>query len=55
MDDLRYDEFYQVAMNIVETIRTGARRHHEGFTLDYRDWPALIKDLDRGTTVYPNE
>ena len=55
MDDPRYDEFYQIAMDIVETIQTGGRRYHDGLTLDYRDWPTLIKDLDRGTTVYPNE
>lgn len=53
MDDRRYDEFYQIAMTIVETIRTGRRRYQDGFTVDYRDWPALIKDIDRGTVVYP--
>ena len=53
MDDPRYDEFYQVAMNVVETVRTGVRGYQDGFTLDYRDWPALIKDVDRGTVVYP--
>ena len=53
MDDPRYDEFYQVAMDIVETVRTGVRCYQDGFTLDYRDWPALIKDVDRGTVVYP--
>jgi len=46
MDDPRYDEFYQVAM-------TGVRGYQDGFTLDYRDWPALIKDVDRSATVYP--
>ena len=53
MDDPRYDEFHQVAMDVVETVRTGDRRYQDGFTLDYRDWPALIKDIDRGATVYP--
>jgi hypothetical protein len=53
IDDPRYDEFYQVAMEIVETVRTGDRRYQDGFTLDYRDWPALIKDVDRSAIVYP--
>lgn len=52
MDDPRYDEFYQIAMDIVETIETGGRRYHDGLTLDYRDWPALIKDVDRDAVVY---
>ena len=53
MGDPRYDEFHQVAMDVVETVRTGDRRYQDGFTLDYSDWPALIKDVDRGATVYP--
>ena len=53
MDDPRYDEFHQVAMDVVETVRTGDRRYQDGFTLDYRYWPALITDVDRGATVYP--
>ena len=53
MDDPRYDEFYQIAMDVVETIQTGRRGYTGGLTLDYRDWPALIKDVDRGTVVYP--
>lgn len=53
MDDPRYDDFYQIAMDIVETIQTGGRRYHDGLTLDYRDWPALIKDVDKDITVYP--
>ena len=53
MDDPRYDEFYQIAMDIVETIQTGGRRYQEGLTLDYRDWPALIKDVDKDIVVYP--
>ncbi len=53
MDDPRYDEFYQIAMKIVEMIRSGERRYQDVFTLDYRDWPTLIKDLDRGAVVYP--
>lgn len=53
MDDPRYDEFYQIAMTIAETIRDGGRRYQDGLTLDYRDWPALIKDVDRDAVVYP--
>jgi hypothetical protein len=40
-------------MDIVETVQTGARRYHDGLTLDYRDWPALIKDVDKDIVVYP--
>jgi hypothetical protein len=53
MDDSRYDEFYQIAMDIVETIQAGSRRYQDGLTLDYRDWPVLIKDIDKGVVVYP--
>jgi hypothetical protein len=53
MDDPRYDEFYQIAMTIVETIRAGRRSYQDGLTLDYRDWPVLIKDVDKGIVVYP--
>lgn len=53
MDDPRYDEFYQAAMKIVETVRSGARRYQDGLTMDYRDWPTLIKDVDRGIVIYP--
>lgn len=53
MDDPRYDEFYQIAMDIEDTIQTGKRRYQTGLTIDYRDWPALIKDVDTGTVVYP--
>lgn len=53
MDDPRYDELYQIAMDIIEPIQTGTRRYQNGLTLDYRDWPALIRDVDRGTVVYP--
>lgn len=52
MDDPRYDEFYQIAMDVIETIQTGRRGYSQGFTLDYRDWPALIKDVDRDAVVY---
>ena len=52
IDGPRYDEFYQIAMDVIETIQTGRRGYSQGFTLDYRDWPALIQDVDRGTIVY---
>lgn len=53
MDDPRNDYFYQIAMDIVETIRTGGRRYQDGLTLDYCDWPTLIKDVDKDIVVYP--
>lgn len=55
MDDPRYDEFYQVAMDIIQTIENGPRRYHDALTLDYRDFPALIKDADTGAVIYPSE
>jgi hypothetical protein len=39
-------------MNIVETVRSGARRYQDGLTMDYRDWPTLIKDVDREIVIY---
>lgn len=53
MDDPRYDEFHQVAMDIVQTIENGSRRCQNALTLDYRDFPSLIKDVDAGVVVYP--
>lgn len=53
MDDPRYDEFHQVAMDIVQTIENGSRRYQNALTLDYRDFPSLIKDVDAGVVVYP--
>lgn len=53
MDDPRDDEFYQLAMEIVDTIQSGGRHCQDGLTPDYRDWPALITDVDRRTVVYP--
>ena len=35
MDDPRYDEFYQIAMDIVETIQTGGRRYQDGLALRF--------------------
>lgn len=32
MDDPRYDEVYQIAMDIIETIQTGPRRYQNGLT-----------------------
>jgi hypothetical protein len=50
MDDPRYDEFYQIAMQVIGTTRGGSI---DGLTLDYRDFPARITDLGTGTVVYP--
>lgn len=55
MDDPRYDEFYQIAMEVLGTVKSGTRGYQTGLTLDYRDWPAFIKDFDSGTVVYPAE
>jgi hypothetical protein len=40
MDDPRYDEFYQIAMDIVETIQTGGRRYQDGLALRFSQHPA---------------
>ena len=53
MDDPRYDEFYQIGMDIVQTIKSGKRRYEDALPLDYRDFPSRITDLDTGTIVYP--
>ena len=52
MDDPRYDEFYQVAMDIVETVRTGVRCYQDGFTLDYRD--STAQDLNDAARLVDN-
>jgi hypothetical protein len=38
---------------IIQKAQSAYNFHQDGFTLDYRDWPALIKDVDRSATVYP--
>ena len=55
MDDPRYDEFYQVVLRITEVVKSGPRPYNEYLSLDYRDFPALIKDADTGAIVYPAE
>ena len=52
-DDPRYDEFYQAVLRILETVKDGSRRYNEWLSIDYRDFPASIKDADTGTVVYP--
>ena len=51
-DNAHYDEFAQTAMQVCEVIDDGLRRYHHSLTLDYRDWPAIIKSLDTGAVVY---
>ncbi|MDR1513301.1 MAG: hypothetical protein LBS56_07470 [Propionibacteriaceae bacterium] len=53
LDDPRYDEFHQAALDVEEVVRGGPRRCHQGLAIDYRDSPTLIKDVDTGATVYP--
>ena len=52
-DNPLYDEFHQVSMEIVETIRFGLRSYNEWLNLDYRDWPSQITDVTTGTVVFP--
>lgn len=53
MDDPRYDEFHQVVLEIIESQHPGSRPYNQWLTLDYRDWPARIVDIDRDVIVYP--
>lgn len=53
MDDPRYDEFYVVSLDIVETVSDGRRRFNDTLSLDYRDFPVRITDVETGTVVYP--
>jgi len=53
MDDPRYDEFFRVELEIIETLKDGTRRYNEWLGLDYRDFPALIEDADTGAMIYP--
>ena len=52
IEDSRYDEFYVVSLNILEVITNGPRRYDDTLSLDYRDFPAKITDIDNGSVVY---
>lgn len=51
--DPRFDEFEELAFQIIVPVHEGKRRYNEFLTVDYRDFPAKITDLDTGTVVYP--
>ncbi len=53
MDDPRYDEFHQVVFEVIEIVRDGKRHYKEFLSVDYRDFPSKVTDLDTGTVVYP--
>ncbi|EEZ90260.1 hypothetical protein HMPREF0578_0165 [Mobiluncus mulieris 28-1] len=55
MDDPRYDEFFQVAFEITEIIKDGPRRYNEFLTVDYRDFPVLITNVETDEVVYSAE
>lgn len=48
-----FDEFHQASMEIISVQSRGLRPYDEWLSLDYRDWPARITDIDRGVVVYP--
>ncbi len=52
MDDPRYDEFHQIVFEISEIIHDGPRRYRTYLSIDYRDFPTLITDINTGETVY---
>lgn len=52
-DNPLYSELAQTAMEIVESIHGGLRRYDNALMLDYRDWPATIKNVDTGAVLYP--
>ncbi|MDR1427881.1 MAG: hypothetical protein LBJ08_09040 [Bifidobacteriaceae bacterium] len=47
-----YDEFWEIAMDIEQTVKNGLRRYGDSLALTYRDFPALIKDWDTGAVVF---
>lgn len=53
IDDPRYDEFYTVSFDIIETIKAGHRRYQDTLSIDYRDFPSRITDADTGAPIYP--
>jgi hypothetical protein len=53
MDDPRYDEFYQVVFEVIEPVQAGKRPYNEWLSIDYRDFPAKITDVETGIVVYP--
>ena len=53
MDDPRYDEFHQVVFRIVGEFPGGWRPYNEFLSIDYRDFPERIIDLDSQAMIYP--
>ena len=50
MDHLRYDEFHQVFLEIIETVEPGLRLYDAWLN---RDFAARITDSDTDRVVYP--
>lgn len=55
MDDPRYDEFYQIVFELPDRTGPGRRRYNEYLSIDYRDFPVRITDIDRNVVVYPKQ
>ncbi|HMS74640.1 hypothetical protein [Gordonia sp. (in: high G+C Gram-positive bacteria)] len=53
MYDPEYDEFYVVSFDIVGVIANGNWRYNDTLSVDYRDFPVKITDVDTGATIYP--
>lgn len=53
MDDPRYDEFYVISLDIIEVVADGPRRYNDTLSLDYRDFPARVTDVETRVVVYP--
>lgn len=51
-DDPRFDEFQDLVFQILEPTVGGTRRYNEYLTVNYRDFPAKITDVDTGTVIY---
>ncbi|WP_297004223.1 hypothetical protein [uncultured Corynebacterium sp.] len=47
------DEFYQIVFELPDHTGPGRRRYNEYLSIDYRDFPVRITDIDRNVVVYP--
>jgi hypothetical protein len=52
MGDPLYDEFHPIAMEVVEAVPADGSPF-DGLTIDYRDFPIRITDIDADTVAYP--
>jgi len=53
VEDARYDEFHQIAFRIITAPQCATREYNGYITIDYRDFPSRVINVDMGEVVYP--